>query len=73
MEMVMLDTPEEGDEAELKTMIRNHLQFTGSDLAEKILSNWSTCFLQFVKVMPMEYKAVLEKQKLEAKKVSVKV
>ena len=73
MEMVMLDTLEAGDEVELKTLIRNHVQFTGSDLGQNILSNWSSCFPQFVKVMPMEYKAALEKRKLEAKKVTVNV
>jgi len=73
MEMVMLDTLEAGDEAELKMLIRNHVQFTDSDLGQKILSNWSSCFPQFVKVMPMEYKAALEKRKLEAKKVTVNV
>jgi glutamate synthase domain-containing protein 3 len=73
MEMVMLDILEGGDEEELKTLIRNHVQFTGSELGQKILSNWSSCLPQFVKVMPMEYKAALEKRKLEAKKVTVNV
>jgi glutamate synthase (NADPH/NADH) large chain len=73
MEMVMLDTLEEEDELELETLIRNHVQFTGSDLGQKILDNWSSSFRQFVKVMPMDYKAALEKRKLEAKKITVKI
>ncbi len=73
IEMVMLDTLEEEDEEQLKTMVRNHVHCTGSDLGQKILDHWSVCFPQFVKVMPMDYKAVLEKRKLEAKKIPVKV
>jgi glutamate synthase (NADPH/NADH) large chain len=73
MEMVLLDTLEEEDEHLLKNLIKNHLQFTGSDLAEKILNQWSTSFPQFVKVMPIDYKAVLEKRKLEVEKITVKV
>ena len=73
MEMVMLDTLEEEDEQLLKMMISNHQRFTGSNKAQSILKNWTKSFPQFVKVMPMDYKAVLEKRKTEMKKVEVKV
>jgi glutamate synthase (NADPH/NADH) large chain len=56
------------DIIELQTMINNHLQFTGSKLAEQILSNWDEFLPQFVKVVPLEYKKVLEEQKLESLK-----
>lgn len=64
LEMVLLDTLEEEDERELKTLIQRHLELTGSDVAQTILDNWAATFPQFVKVMPMDYKAVLEKKKL---------
>ncbi len=72
MEMVMFDQMDSEDEALIKKMILDHLTFTGSDVASDLLKNWSETFAQFVKVMPMDYKAVLEKRKAE-KKVAVKV
>jgi glutamate synthase (NADPH/NADH) large chain len=63
MEMVMLDTLEAEDEQLLKKMILSHHEFTQSKLAAHILSYWQTAFKQFVKVMPVDYKAVLEKRR----------
>ncbi|MFN8207444.1 MAG: glutamate synthase large subunit [Bacteroidales bacterium] len=54
------------DIIELQTMINNHLQYTSSKLAEQILSSWDEYLPQFVKVVPLEYKKVLEEQKLES-------
>jgi glutamate synthase (NADPH/NADH) large chain len=65
MEMVLLDTLDNEDEALLKNMITAHQAETGSDLAAHVLSYWKTAFPQFIKVMPVDYKAVLEKRKLE--------
>ena len=36
---------------------------TGSDVAVALLRNWKDSVTQFVKVMPMDYKAALEKRK----------
>ncbi len=73
MEMVLLDTLDDEDEATLKELITRHATLTGSDRARKILDTWETSFAQFVKVMPMDYKAVLEQRKLESKKSPVSV
>lgn len=67
MEMVLLDTLEDEDEVLLKKMVQNHVNYAGSNVGAHILSYWSTAFKHFVKVMPVEYKAVLEKQKLSNK------
>ncbi|HLT63593.1 MAG TPA: glutamate synthase subunit alpha, partial [Pseudohongiella sp.] len=48
------------DIAELKELISKHLQYTGSTVAEQILNNWSESLKQFVKVMPTDYKRVLQ-------------
>ncbi len=48
------------DEAELKKMIMRHLQYTGSKVAERILSDWESSLGGFVKVMPNDYKRMLE-------------
>ena len=72
MEMVMFDEIDSDDEAVIKKMILDHHTFTDSDVADDLLKNWQNSFSQFVKVMPTDYKAVLEKRKAE-KKVVVKV
>ena len=72
MEMVLLDTLDSDDEALLKNMITAHQAETGSDLAAHVLSYWKTAFPQFIKVMPVDYKAVMEKKKkVQSSKVTV--
>ena len=73
MEMVMFDTIDASDEEVIKKMIYDHLNFTGSDLASELLKNWEESVTKFVKVMPVEYKAVLEKRKAAAKTGGVTV
>jgi glutamate synthase (NADPH/NADH) large chain len=63
MEMVLLDVIDEDEQRMLKKMISQHQQYTQSDVAAHVLSYWSTAFRQFIKVMPIDYKAVLEKNK----------
>ena len=63
MEMVLLEEPDLTDIGFLKKLITNHMKFTGSLKAEKILADWSDHAKLFTKVMPIEYKAVLQKRK----------
>ena len=63
MEMVAFDPLEEEDEDLLRTMIKEHQLLTGSELASHVLSYWPHSFKQFFKVMPVDYKAVLQKRK----------
>lgn len=67
MEMVLLDTLDETDEKFLRAMIESHRQYTGSELAAHLLSYWPGAFKNFIKVMPIDYKAVMEKKKSEKK------
>jgi glutamate synthase (NADPH) large chain len=69
-DMVGLETMSEEDLLDVRTMIENHFRYTGSDPAEWVLENWEVAQELFVKVMPKDYKAVLQKQK--AAKVAVK-
>ena len=48
------------DIGELRTLIENHRKYTGSTVAETILADWKTELARFVKVMPTDYKRVLE-------------
>jgi glutamate synthase (NADPH/NADH) large chain len=49
---------------ELQRLINNHYLYTRSELAESILVNWEEYLPKFLKVIPLEYKKVLEEQKL---------
>lgn len=45
---------------QLKGLIKEHLDNTGSAQAEKILNHWEESLSSFVKVIPVEYRKVLE-------------
>jgi glutamate synthase (NADPH/NADH) large chain len=61
MGMVELETLEVDDDIdEVKTLIENHLRYTDSDVAKAALDNWAETVKQFIKVMPTDYKRVLE-------------
>jgi glutamate synthase (NADPH/NADH) large chain len=57
---------EEEDAAELRGLIERHQQLTGSGVAERLLANWDVAVPQFVKVMPTDYKRVLEERRKKA-------
>ncbi|WP_409344122.1 glutamate synthase large subunit [Paenibacillus sp. MBLB4367] len=60
-EMVLLERIEEQYENnEVHNLIRNHHKFTGSGLAHRILENWEESVLDFVKVIPKDYKRMFE-------------
>ena len=61
-EMVDLESVDETEEKIwLRETIERHQQYTGSQRADNLLKNWDEVLAKFVKVMPIEYKAVLEK------------
>jgi glutamate synthase (ferredoxin) len=63
-QMVELTRVEDADEiADLKKMIERHAQYTGSTTARKVLDQWSATVSKFVKVLPKDFKRVLEAEK----------
>jgi glutamate synthase domain-containing protein 3 len=67
LEMVDLDRIEALEEAsELRRMIQNHYRLTRSTVAEEILSRWDSVTPEFVKVVPVDYKRVLGRQRPKA-------
>jgi len=62
-EMVDLDPFSFEDFDLLKSLIKKHRNYTGSDVAAGILANWDQVGNHFVKVMPRDYKRVLQEQK----------
>ena len=59
-EMVELEELLEEDEGWLRDRIEKHRHETGSDVAARILADWGTTAKEFVKVMPVDYRRVLE-------------
>ncbi|KAI9595450.1 hypothetical protein BDF19DRAFT_385207 [Syncephalis fuscata] len=71
MEMVELEKLEDTEEiAQLRGLINEHHIYTGSEVAARLLANFDQEVTRFVKVMPIDYKIVLEEQKkASAKKI----
>jgi len=64
MGMVELDpVDDEEDVAELRELIELHAKYTGSVVAKEVLEGWPEILKQFVKVMPTDYKRVLQERK----------
>jgi glutamate synthase (NADPH/NADH) large chain len=52
---------------ELEQLVREHLEETGSTVAEELLADWPGALARFTEVMPTDYRIVLEaKAKAEA-------
>jgi glutamate synthase (NADPH/NADH) large chain len=65
--MVQLEGVEaEQDMVELREMIQNHLEYTGSVVAGQVLEQWPDVLEDFVKVMPIDYKRVIEERRRQA-------
>ena len=58
-EMVTLEDLDDVDREFLRTTITQHRDLTGSAVAERVLSGWDTEVGRFRKVMPTDYKRVL--------------
>lgn len=57
--MISIETLSDKDAQTLKTMLENHVKYTGSDIAENILKNWDKELKKFTKVIPNDYKKVI--------------
>lgn len=61
MSMVGLEKLEDAEEInDLYQMIQKHVDYTGSEKGSKVLAYWEEMVPKFVKVMPKDYKRVLE-------------
>jgi glutamate synthase domain-containing protein 2/glutamate synthase domain-containing protein 1/glutamate synthase domain-containing protein 3 len=61
-ELVELELLDEHDEAELRELVAEHANRTGSPVARRLLAGWDAAVRRFVKVMPRDYKRVLEER-----------
>ncbi len=65
MDMVEINLVEEASyRKELKELIRKHYLYTGSALAGRMLDDWNRYVEEFIQVVPIEYKRVLEEEKI---------
>jgi glutamate synthase (NADPH/NADH) large chain len=61
-EMVDLDPLDEDDRDFLRSIVERHHAETGSAVAHALLSDWDSSVERFGKVMPKDYKRVLNAQ-----------
>lgn len=65
MEMVELSLIEEASHRkELHELIRQHYLYTGSSLARTMLDDWNQYVDQFIQIVPIEYKKVLQEEQM---------
>jgi glutamate synthase (NADPH/NADH) large chain/glutamate synthase (ferredoxin) len=60
------------DKKTLHQMITSHFMHTGSRNAKRILDSWESMLPKFEKVMPVDYKRVLEERKKKAAAIKLK-
>lgn len=71
MEMVESSSLADSDREEIafvRGLIEDHHHYTGSELAARILVDFNRAIKRFVKVLPVDYKRVLEEEKAKAEK-----
>jgi len=63
LEMVEVEPVDQAEDiAELRELIARHVRYTGSGVGRRILDRWEAYLPRFVKVMPIDYKRVLEER-----------
>ncbi len=66
--MVALEKLEDPDDCEqVRDLLIQHAGYTNSPVAARLLSDWNQAVENFVKVMPVDYRRVLEQQKQAAR------
>jgi glutamate synthase domain-containing protein 2/glutamate synthase domain-containing protein 3 len=66
-DMAGLEKLNKDDVVTLKSLLLNHCKYTQSILAKRILDNFESELKDFVRVMPFEYKRILEEKTIEKK------
>ncbi|HEY7920917.1 MAG TPA: glutamate synthase-related protein [Streptosporangiaceae bacterium] len=63
-DMADLEGLDDDDATRLRELIGKHLTETGSDVAARLLADWDAALTRFGKVMPKDYKRVLDAARL---------
>jgi glutamate synthase (NADPH/NADH) large chain len=56
---------EPDDQAFIRGLLQKHVAHTGSTIAQTVLDRWHEYMPRFIKVLPLEYKRVLQELKLQ--------
>ncbi|MCX5692150.1 MAG: glutamate synthase large subunit [Candidatus Omnitrophica bacterium] len=67
MDMVELEAVKREDRDAIYNLLNNHFKYTKSRKAKKVLDNMTEELKKFVRVIPIEYKRILEGVKIEEK------
>jgi glutamate synthase (NADPH/NADH) large chain len=69
LEMVDIEpVMDESEQTMLYNLIERHIKYTGSEYAGRIIRDWNEVAMQFVRVMPIDYRKALERMKREESK-----
>ncbi|MDH5752192.1 MAG: glutamate synthase large subunit [Deltaproteobacteria bacterium] len=67
--MVELEPLDQGDQDLVKSLVARHVELTGSPRGQQVLDGWESMVRKFIKVMPIDYKRVLQHR--EAPKLEI--
>ena len=60
-DLVELEKVEDpAEQEEVKSVLERHAEYTGSPLAKRLLENWEETLPRFTKVIPRDYKAMMQ-------------
>ena len=65
-DMVELSIITDDDREPLRRLIQTHVTLTGSVIGQRILNDWDHAIFPFIKVMPTDYKRILQQRTLAA-------
>ncbi|MGH9296834.1 MAG: glutamate synthase subunit alpha, partial [Acidimicrobiales bacterium] len=71
LEMVELEAPGEEDREKIGGLVSRHLELTGSQLASRLLETGGAFLGEIVKVMPRDYRRVLEATRIAVERGEV--
>ena len=59
-ELVDIEALDQSDRERVRELLTRHLEFTGSATARRVLASWSVEVSRFRKIMPRDYRRVLD-------------
>ncbi|MEI6415939.1 MAG: glutamate synthase subunit alpha, partial [Pseudomonadota bacterium] len=59
------------DALRLRQLVESHLRYTGSEVARRLLDDWSGYLPRFVKVMPIDYRRALQDMQARQQKIAM--
>ena len=63
MEMVTFEKTNDEDILTMRRLLENHYRYTQSTIAKDILDDFTAKLKKFIKIMPLEYKRILQEKK----------